>query len=334
MNEKDKSELDIPNFGDVLVSDSNTEKEATKETKPEKNETSKDVESKKVEDTPSTKEKTEDKMQSKDKHESAKDASKNKKDEAKEDVKPMPKMQGTKKEEVKKEAPKKEVPKKAEATKSSEKTGKKTAPANHTKKPKGKKKPNYLVIASAVVLAIPCLVLLYIILSSREKQGEPVVGNRFDDALVNEISEADVTALQSALQLENTDKVSVNLKSATLRITIDTGNDASQGDVEALMNQAYDIVVEKFPVDTYFTNQTNGDKTVKMYDLEVNAYNFIPENEEQKADQIHISRTKNAAAESDVVDVLSSAKDEETSEGILHPDTSNPPTQEGDAEGE
>ena len=210
----------------------------------------------------------------------------------------------------------------------------KTNSANSNGTAKPKRKVNYLVVASLVVLLIPCLVLLYIIIGSHENKGEPVIGDRFDEALDPAISTDEVSALQTAIQSDQADSIKVTLRSATLRITIDAKDDLSQEQIQSLMNTVYEATIGKFPVETYFTNKTIQDKTVKMYDLEVSAYNFIPENDEDKANQIHLSRTKNAAAESDVVDVLSSAKNAETSGEILNPDTSVIPGTEGNAEGE
>lgn len=243
-----------------------------------------------------------------------------KKETKKEPEKPKPKAEPVKVKEVKKPV----------STKPSEKA----KPKVSAKGPKPKKKHNYLLWATIVVIAIPCLILLYIIIGSRENSNEPVEGSRFDASLDPAITEEDLTALKGLLVFDNVEHVEINLKSATLRVTLNTNDDLSQEAIQELMGSAYDKIVEKLPVDTYFTNKTKDDKTVKMYDLEVSAYNYIPEKDEDKAGQIHLSRTKNSAAEKVVDDVLSSPKDEETADPILNPDTSNPPTSEETNEGE
>lgn len=200
-----------------------------------------------------------------------------------------------------------------------------------------KKQRNYLLWVTLVIIAIPCIVLLYIIIGSRESSDTPVEGSRFKHSLDPEITEQDITSLKDSLSLEGVESVEVNLKSATLRISLNTSDDLSQEQIQGIMTSAYDIVVEKLPVDTYFANKTVDDQIVKMYDLEINAYNYIPTSEEEKGGQIHLSRVKNAAAENVVDDVLTSPKDEETSNEILNPDTSNPPTSgesSGNVEGE
>ncbi|MCI8540934.1 MAG: hypothetical protein HFE67_05430 [Erysipelotrichaceae bacterium] len=198
---------------------------------------------------------------------------------------------------------------------------------------------NYLLWITIVVIAIPCLILAYILIGSRENSSTPVEGSRFADALDPKISPQEVNTLKEALQFADAQSVEVNLKSATLRITIDTRDDMTQEEMSALLGQVYDAVGAQLPIETYFTNKTIGsgdDATViKMYDLEISIYNFIPENEEQKASQIHISRSKNAAAPDLIDDVLTTPRDEESAQEILHPDTSNPPvSQEEQTEGE
>lgn len=200
----------------------------------------------------------------------------------------------------------------------------------------GKQEHNYLLWATIAVIVIPCLIILYIIIGSRENSRNPVTGDRFDDSLDPAITEKDLSALTESLKFDQADKVEITLKSATLRVNIDTKDDLSQAEIKQLIDLAYDKVNEKLPIDTYFTNKKNGDTIMKMYDLQISAYNMIPE-ADAKTDttQIHLSRTKNAAAEKPVDDVLSSPKDEQSAEEILHPDTSNPPTKEtGDEKGE
>lgn len=208
--------------------------------------------------------------------------------------------------------------------------------AKSDKAAKGKKKHNYLLWVTVLIIAIPCLILLYIFIGSRENSRTPVEGSRFKNALDPKITEEDLQALKTTLTFDGAEAVEINLKSATLRININTKDDMNQEAIHALMVSAYDKVIEKLPVDTYFTNKKNGENVVKMYDLEISAYNYIPKSDEEKSGQIHLSRVKNAASEHVVDDVLSTAKDKQSAEEILNPDTSNPPTNDknGSTEGE
>lgn len=241
--------------------------------------------------------------------------------------------------EVKKEIEKpksKSEPVKAKEVKkpASTRPSEKAKPKVTGKGPKAKKKHNYLLWATIVVIAIPCLILLYVLIGSRENSNEPVEGSRFDTSLDPAITEEDLAALKGVLTFDGVENVEINLKSATLRVNINTNDDLNQEAIHGIMVSAYDRIVEKLPVDTYFSNKAKDDKTIKMYDLEVSAYNYIPESDETKSGQIHLSRTKNSAAEAVVDDVLTSPKDEETANPILNPDTSNPPKSESNEEGE
>ncbi len=252
--------------------------------------------------------------------------------------KPLPKESNR----VKQTAAKAPEPKKAASprtVKSSAAASKKTRPAvKKTVKNKNDapKKPNYLLWVTIIIIAIPCLILMYIFIGSRESSSTPVEGTRFKNALDPKITEEDLKALESSLKLDNAEAIEINLKSATLRININAKDDLSQKAIKKLITDTYKKVDEKLPVKTYFTNKENGDNVVKMYDLEISAYNYIPEKEEDKKGQIHLSRVKNSSAEKPVDDVLSSPRDKQSAEEILNPDTSNPPTNDnkGKTEGE
>lgn len=261
--------------------------------------------------------------------------------------KPLPKAENKEvpktqpKESTKKTAVKTSEPKKAVQSKSKSSTPapKKTRPTvkktakNINNAPK---KPNYLLWVTIIIIVIPCLILMYIFIGSRESSSTPVEGTRFKNALDPKITEEDLKALESSLKLDGAEAIEINLKSATLRININAKDDLSQKEIKKLITDAYKKVDEKLPVNTYFTNKENGEKVVKMYDLEISAYNYIPKKEEDKKGQIHLSRVKNSSAEKPVDDVLSSPKDKQSAEEILNPDTSNPPTNDnkGKTEGE
>lgn len=70
--------------------------------------------------------------------------------------------------------------------------------------------------------------------------------------------------MKSAMKFDGVDSVEVNLISATLRINIDTKDNASSSKVKSIMNEAYDKVNDILPIKKYFTNNDSD----KMYDLE------------------------------------------------------------------
>ncbi len=146
-----------------------------------------------------------------------------------------------------------------------------------SKKKKNKKgsKSKILYWIAGIVILIPLLLLGWIFISTKENSGQPTVGSRLGESLDPAITEEQVNQIKDAMTFDNTDNIEVNLISATLRINIDTSDDASSANVKEIMNEAYNKVNEILPIKTYFTNNDS----VKMYDLEVHVYNFIPDEE-------------------------------------------------------
>lgn len=202
------------------------------------------------------------------------------------------------------------------------------APAKEKVEKEAVFKGNYLFYTALAVAIIPCLIVLMVFIKSHGNSNEPVEGNRFKGELQPQIDKSQLESLQTEIQSDVIDSVQINLKSATLRVLIDAKDDAQLATMEAILSDAYDIIVQKFPVDQYFTNAEVDGNISKKYDLEIDVYNFIPENDEQKQNQIHVSRVKNSSAAEYVDQVLTTAKDKETSDLLLHPDTSTPPANE------
>ncbi|MEG0289790.1 MAG: hypothetical protein RSF69_04790 [Erysipelotrichaceae bacterium] len=180
---------------------------------------------------------------------------------------------------------------------------------------KGKnKKHNYILWAGLVVVMIPVCILIYIVFGTLGNSDEPVNGNRFDHDLNPAISEKNVKELKSSLVFDGVEGVSVNLKTATLRININTNDDLDEKAIGDIMNQAYDKVVTLLPIETYFTNKKN----CQMYDIEVNVYNLIPD-EKTTITPIYLVKSKTAAAKEATVDVKTTPLDEEVVNQLMTP---------------
>lgn len=184
----------------------------------------------------------------------------------------------------------------------------------------GKKKANsrkknmkYLYIIAICVILVPILLLGYLYFSTKENSGSPIIGNRYNNALTTKISNNDLNKIEKALQLEGVEKVEVNLTSATLRINLDVNNDLKSKEVTNLLKEAYAKIDELLPVDTYFTNQEDA----KMYDLDIHAYNFIPD--DNKEGWIYKELVKNASNKKTVIDTLSSPRNEDVANDLLNP---------------
>lgn len=192
--------------------------------------------------------------------------------------------------------------------------------SNHSTSNKStkRKKKNIILWIAFVILLIPCLILGYLIIDSTGNKHEPIPGNRFDHDLNPEIKKEQLNQIETSLKNDSVQKVSINLKSATLRILIDTNDDLNAQQIEGLANQAFDQVASILPIETYFTNE----KKKMMYDLEIHVYNVIPQ-EGVTVEQIYYLKSKNAAAKEPLLEVLTQPKNAEVANPLLNPPAKN-----------
>lgn len=181
---------------------------------------------------------------------------------------------------------------------------------NRTKPKKTKsnkpKQGHKLVWFTIIVIAIPFAIVGYVLLTSMGGQNQPVVGNRFNGGdLDPEITESAMNSIsEQASQIAGIEEVTINLKSATLRLHLNMDDASSQDQIQSAVDQAYEIINANLPIDQYFTNREDA----KMYDLEIDAYNYIVDDSHPAESQIYIKCTKTGASER-VVDVMTTAKD-------------------------
>ena len=156
-----------------------------------------------------------------------------------------------------------------------------------------------LVWFTVIIIMIPVVIVGYVLLTSLGGQNRPVEGSRFSKTdLDPAITKDNISSLESALgNIDNVEKVSVNLLSATLRVHID------------LVDSAYNIVNEQLPIDTYFTNKDSS----KMYDLEIDSYNYLIDDTHTADGWTYLKLTKTGASDGPVTDNMTTAKDPELS---------------------
>lgn len=180
---------------------------------------------------------------------------------------------------------------------------------------------NWIVRITALVIIIPIAIVAVLLLTSIENSGEPVVGDRFDTHLENKIENSQLKAVEDALVYNNVDKVQVSLKSATLRILIDTNDAIDANSLKAIADDAYNKVIAILPVETYFTNLAGeNDSVIKMYDLEINVYNVIPDDTTTQA-QIYGVRYKNAANAESGFDWITTPKNQSVTDSLMKDET-------------
>jgi NADH:ubiquinone oxidoreductase subunit 5 (subunit L)/multisubunit Na+/H+ antiporter MnhA subunit len=179
---------------------------------------------------------------------------------------------------------------------------------NNSRRKEKVKQGHKLVWLTLIIIAIPCVIVGYVLLTSMEEQNSPVAGSRFNGNDISpQITNTAVSELESEmLTIEGVESASANLLSATLRVHLNMVDDASQDLINQAVEQAYEIVNTTLPIETYFTNTDDG----KMYDLEIDAYNFIVDDDHPADQQVYIVLTKTGAGNK-VVDIMTTPKDAE-----------------------
>lgn len=185
----------------------------------------------------------------------------------------------------------------------------KTKPKKTQKKNTESKQGHKLVWFTLIIIAIPVVIVAYVLLTSMGGQGKPVVGNRFNGEDLNpSITEEAMNSIQEQVSgIGGVEEVTINLKSATLRVHLNMDDSYTQDQIQAASDQAYEIVAATLPIDQYFTNREDA----KMYDLEIDVYNYIVDDSHPAEGQIYIKTTKTGAATDRVTDVMTTAKDPE-----------------------
>lgn len=163
---------------------------------------------------------------------------------------------------------------------------------SEVKKKKKKLSASALVlIIACVIIAIPIIVFLVIIISASLKNGTPVLGNRFDNDLNPSISDANKSAIIRDVEtISGVENCEIVMTSAQLRVNVDVKDNLTDKEIEEITLQAYDAVSNTLPINTYFKMSNDGER---MYDLSINAYNYIPSSNED-ANWISYVLTKNS----------------------------------------
>lgn len=188
---------------------------------------------------------------------------------------------------------------------------KKDTDLNKTVKKKRKlSKPAIFLIVGIIIIVVPCLIFGGILLSSAMNTGTPIFGDRYEGDLDPAITSEDMSKIKGEIEaLEGVESVDVVLPSGQLRVNINTDDSLSKDEIKELINSAYEIVKADLPLETYFTSSD----TKKMYDLAINAYNFI--NAEDDG-MIYYELTKNAMSENEIIQLVSEPLNPELVEEI------------------
>lgn len=164
-----------------------------------------------------------------------------------------------------------------------------------------------LVWFTVIIIMIPIVIVGYVLLTSVGGQNHPVEGSRFSKTDLNPaITDNEISSLENSLSsIDNVEKASVDLLSATLRVHLDLVDSATDDVAQQALDSAYNIVNDQLPIDTYFTNKDHS----KMYDLEIDSYNYLIDDTHTSDGWTYLKLTKTGASDGPVTDNMTTPKD-------------------------
>ena len=133
---------------------------------------------------------------------------------------------------------------------------------------------NIVFALGIAFVLIPSLVIGIILLQSSLQTGTVITGNRFNNDLKPVITEEVIGLTEDAiLTLGNVTVAEINLKAATLRLTVVIPTGLEEESKLELVQNTLEKVNSVIPFAQYFT----ATDTMKMYDLEVNFVDVVGE---------------------------------------------------------
>lgn len=189
------------------------------------------------------------------------------------------------------------------------------------------KQGHKLVWLTLLIVLVPMLVVGYVLLTSAKESDQPVEGNRFSISDLNpRIQESQIAAIQNDLMgIGGVEGATVDLKSATLRAHLNMVDSADYDILTAAAVQAYDIVNNYLPIETYFTNSADG----KNYDLEIDVYNYLVDDTHPQDGWRVVKIFKSGAGER-VVDTLTQPKNAELAQSVKNRSAQSPTSADPD----
>jgi hypothetical protein len=166
--------------------------------------------------------------------------------------------------------------------------------------------PTVILISGLVVLLIPIITMGLIFFDAFEGTGNANDGNRFSSELQNELTNEQIEQIETTLkEIESTLKIDVNLKSATLRVSVLVNDDMTQENMITFTESAMDKIYGIAAKELYFMNNVS----YKQYDLEVHVFNdrFALEDE----NYLYVLGSLNATMETQMIQVVSNPLDPE-----------------------
>lgn len=162
-----------------------------------------------------------------------------------------------------------------------------------------------------ILLAAPFVVLGWILLSSQMDNNTPVLGSRYegdlDPAITKSLLQEVTTAVANIEDIESSD---VQLATATLRVYINTHDNADEEAIKDKATKAYEVVSGILDPNVYFTQQDGK----KMYDLEIHVSNLLERGDNPNF--IYVIQTKTSSMKEPKAQVVSAPRNAELAQQL------------------
>lgn len=189
---------------------------------------------------------------------------------------------------------------------------------SQTKKEKKAKKKgrmdaaSWIIIIGLLIIAVPCAAFLYILLSAQAATGTAISGDRFTGDLDPAITETQMANVVTSVEtIEGVESAEVILKSATVRVYVDTLDEMTPEVAEGIANQAYEKLTAECDPSVYFTQTASK----KMYDIEVHAYNLTENRDSEEF--VYVILSKSSSMEAPIARLVSEPLDPELATQLL-----------------
>lgn len=189
---------------------------------------------------------------------------------------------------------------------------------SQTKKEKKAKKKgrmdaaSWIIIIGLLIIAVPCAAFLYILLSAQAATGTAISGDRFTGDLDPAITETHMANVVTSVEtIEGVESAEVILKSATVRVYVDTLDEMTPEVAEGIANQAYEKLTAECDPSVYFTQTASK----KMYDIEVHAYNLTENRDSEEF--VYVILSKSSSMEAPIARLVSEPLDPELAAQLL-----------------
>ena len=171
---------------------------------------------------------------------------------------------------------------------------------------------SWIIIVGLLIIAIPCAAFLYILLSAQAATGTAISGDRFTGDLDPAITETQMANVVTSVEtIEGVESAEVILKSATIRVYVDTLDEMTPEVAEGIANQAYEKLTAECDPSVYFTQTASK----KMYDIEVHAYNLTENRDSEEF--VYVILSKSSSMEAPIARLVSEPLDPELATQLL-----------------